>query len=781
MKRSLLAFLLLAIVLPLSAQDVTYYSEDFNGGPNGWTVNTYLCEGTTGQNIGLYTLSSGTYNNQPISGLSAELSIYTDLEYTLQFEHASHFGYSQGQFTVDGGTFNSSLTGATFDLDSTIYELETNGRILYTSQLNISQELFDQWGRTLTGAGSPTFNKSGNNLTLTSSDGLTVLNFQKTSDCGKSWIWHPDGQVGYGSLTPEGTAIVSETNENGVMSLNADWLSTLGDINNLPDGPLPDYESELISPSIDLSDAGGPVYLRFNELLLYWPEGTPNSPRDEIGQRIITSVSYSIDGGENWIDSINVNENVKYMEPVGTNFFNLFPFETRFIELPMAAGQSDVKVKFNWLGTIHYWVVDDITIQSAPESNVSLGEFIWYPAANYQQPLSQIGLDTMDFFATVTNRGVEDLTNVRLRARVFDPAGALVFNDSLVIDVLPAGYQDSLLVIPGEYIPDVTDTEDEYLVLYTVSSDSIDVNFTDNYEIMYFRAHPDTYAKDDGGEIIPNGAVFETTDYQMGCYYELDPLAGNGIKAASAFYSVIAFEPYQNNVQILTNLYEIKDRVAADFSNFNLSSNGTGSEDDDLEIIALGEASLPAGERFGDLTVELGDIDDQKVELKPGGRYFLANLYSGQTRSLVHQIDSDIPYLLRIPVVYYRQDRGQWFTGMFFYQDARDVDSNVPVMHLTIQFDPTSTDEQPLPDAALNIYPNPTVEQISVDVDLEKRGPGLVFISDSEGKILLWQRYESLQKETLNFNVQSYPAGNYFLRLGTEEGTKTLPFVVVKE
>jgi len=776
MKRLLLAFLLLAFVHTLFAQDVIYYAEDFDGGPNGWSVNTYLCEGTTGDLIGTYTLTGGTYDGQNISGLSAELSIYTDLEYTLKFEHGPHFGYSQGQFLVDGGVFTSSLTGAAFDLDSTITSLENSGRILYTSQLNISQELFDQWGQTLTGAGGPKFVKSGSDVTITSSDDLTVLNFDKTSDCGQSWIWHPDGQVGYGSLTPEGTGIVSETNTNGVMSLNADWLSSLGDIENLPNGPLPDYESELISPSIDLSDATGPVYLRFNELLLYWPEGTPNSPRSELFDAIITSVSYSVDGGQTWMDSIDVNKDIKPMEPVGTNFFNLFPFETRFIELPGAAGESDVRVKFNWLGTIHYWVVDDITIEGAPESNIAIGDFIWYPASNYQSPRELLELDTMSFFASVSNLGTKAMPNVGLRARVFDPAGELVFEDSLIIDELPAGYQDSLLFLPNDYVPvNVTDVEEEYLVLYTAFSDSIDVNFSDNYELMYFRAHPDTYAKDDGNEIFPFGMVDPGSDYQLGCFYELDPLAPiNRIFATSAFYSVYVPEPFTSNAQIVTNLYEMNEEVNGDFSNFDFSSTGDG--DDDLEVIAFGTGIMPKDEVFGDINVELGNIDGDPVLLKPGGRYFLANSYSGTTRSLIHQLDRDIPYLLRVPMVFFFNSRNQWFTGINFTEEG-DSERNVPVMHMTLLFE-NAADEIPLPEYALNIYPNPTVEQLSVDVDLEERGPGLVIIANTEGKILVWQKYESLQKETLNFNVTSYPAGNYFIYLGTEEGSKTLPFVV---
>lgn len=778
MKRLLLAASLLALLFPLSAQDVIYYAEDFDGGPNGWTVNTYLCEGTTGDLIGTYTLTSGKYNDAAISGLTAELSIYTDLEYTLKFEHGPHSGYSQGQFTITNGTFASSLTGADFDLEGTIDSLESNGRIFFTSQLNISQELFDQWGHPLTGAGGLTYSKTGDVIMLSSPDNSTQLEFTKISDCGQAWIWHPDGQVGYGDIVPiPGHGIASETNNNGVMSLNADWLSTLGDFNNLPEF-LPAYESELISPSIDLSDATGPVYLRFNELLLYWIAGSPNAPQNEFGFDISASVSYSIDGGQTWEDTLDVNENVKYtyltqeldvFSPVGSNIFNEIPIYTVMVELPNVAGASDVRVKFNWTGLIFYWVVDDVSIQSAPESNLALSDVVFYPPSSYQQPVTQIGLDTMGFLATVSNLGTKDMTNVTLRAFVFDPEFNQVFEDSLTIDALPAGYVDSLLVLPNVYAPEIDNTDEEYTIIYTLRGDSTDVNFTDNYDIKYFRAHPDTYAKDDGDALI--GANIGS-DYQIGCYYELDPLAGDGWIITDAYYSVLATRALTPGTQVITQLYKLRDGLRDDLLDFDFTSDGT---EDDLEVLGLGFTEYPQGQSSADLTARIETLLGDPVPLEPGGRYFLVNVYEGATNSLIHLMDRDIPYY-QTAMAFYDKTAGRWFLGINFTEN-RDAPYNIPVMRMSISLS-TPVDETPLPETAINVFPNPTAEQLSVEVDLENRGPGLVMITNAEGRVMLWQKYESLQTETLNFNVKSYPAGSYYIRLGTEEGTKTLPFIV---
>lgn len=780
MKRLLLAISLLIFGLQISAQDVTYYMEDFDGGPNGWTVNTTLCEGTTGDLIGAYSLTSGTYDGQDIGGLSAELSIYTILEYTFSFEHGPHSGYSQGQFTLENNTFMSSLTGADFDLEGTIDSLEDTGRLLFSSQLNISQELFDQWGLSLTGAGGPTFNKTGNNLSITSSDGLTVLNFEKTADCGQAWIWHPDGQVGYGDiLAPVGMGMISQSSQNGVMSLNADWLSTRGSFDNLPDGPLPGYESELISPSIDLSDASGPVYLRFNEALAYWVSGSANALTDDNGLDISSSVSYSIDGGQTWLDTIDVNADVKYtlftadfadINFVGTNF-NSFPIYTRLVELPNLAGNSDVRIRFNWTGTIFFWAVDDISLQSQPESNVALGDLV-FPPASYEQPASQIGLDTMRFLANISNLGSKDAENVRLRARVLDPEGNLVHEDSLFIDVLPAGYTDSLFVLPETFnVSNVANLEDDYTILYTTASDSADVNLSDNYKFLDFKASADRYAKEDGDALFGSNWP---SDFRVGCYYTLDPMAGSGWQAVSATYSAFTSAQLPSDPSVTTLLYQVREGVREDFLDFDFESSG---DEDDLEVLAFGTSTFPAADGEVNLQeVSIGDIDGNPAPLQAGGRYFIVNNYEGAVATqILHLYDRDIAYFQTSAVVFVD---GRWFLG--FGSDSQDAILNAPVMRMTIQLDPTSADEQPLPETALNIYPNPTVEQLSVDLDLEENGPGLVIITNAEGKVMLWQKYENIQKETLNFNVNTYPAGNYFIRLGTEEGTKTLPFVIAK-
>lgn len=783
MKKSTLAIPFFFLFFYLSAQDVLYYMEDFAAGPNGWTVNTSLCEGTTGDLIGTYSLISATYDGQAVEGLNAELSIYTILEYTLSFEQGENAGYSQGQFTVENGAFLSSLTGADFDLSGTIDSLEDNGRLLFSSQLDVSQEIFDQWGLTLTGAGGPGFDKTGNNVTMTSSDGLSVLNFEKTGDCGQVWIWHPDGQIGYGDLfPPPGMGMISQSNNNGVMSLNADWLNTRGDFDNIEG--LPAFESELISPSIDLSDVNEPVFLRFNQALAYFlNSGAANAPVDEDGLDIVTSVSYSIDGGQSWIDSIDVNADVKYttgrdLNFVGTNF-NFFPVFTRLIEIPNIAGQSDVRIKFNWAGTFYFWAIDDVSLQSKPENDLALGDFVFFPPASYEQPAQVMSLDTMAFLANVSNLGVKDAANARLRVFILGPDGDLIHEDSLFIDALPMEYEDSLFVIEDLYVPDeITSLNDEYTIIYTTASDSTDANLSNNYKILRFRLSDNLYSKDD------NDALFGTrfqNDFRIGCYYELDPslaLAGiDSVLALSAIYSAFASasQPLSSSPNITTLLYEVKETVRDDFLDFDFASNG---DEDDLEVIAFGTSTFPSDTGSVDeREVPIGDIDGNPPLLKAGGRYFLVNNYEGSANRILHQYDRDIRYYQRAALVF---SDGRWFFG--FGSDSEDSPRNAPIMRMKVAIQPmvVSTDHIPLPENALNIYPNPVVEQLNAEVDLERNGRGVVLIVDAKGQIMMWRKYDALQKENLRFNVKRYPPGQYFIRLGTEEGTRTLPFVVAK-
>ena len=210
------------------------------------------------------------------------------------------------------------------------------------------------------------------------------------------------------------------------------------------------------------------------------------------------------------------------------------------------------------------------------------------------------------------------------------------------------------------------------------------------------------------------------------------------------------------------------------FFNFDFTSVG---DEDDLQIIAFGAVQFPSNTTtVSNQEVSLGDIFEGIVNLKPGGRYFLVNNYEGVANSFRHLYDQDISYTQITALAFVN---GRWFFG--FGNSQEEGRRNIPVMRMKIRLDPTvATDDQPLSEIALNIYPNPVSTQLSVAVDLERSGPGLIIMTNAEGKIMLWQKYERLHQENLTFDLTAFPAGQYYIRLGTKDGTKTLPFVIAR-
>jgi hypothetical protein len=86
-----------------------------------------------------------------------------------------------------------------------------------------------------------------------------------------------------------------------------------------------------------------------------------------------------------------------------------------------------------------------------------------------------------------------------------------------------------------------------------------------------------------------------------------------------------------------------------------------------------------------------------------------------------------------------------------------------------------------LDNAKINVFPNPTTDFVTVDLELESISKNVeVKITDVNGRVLSTQNFSNVQNDKFTFDVKSYAAGNYFIRVQTEEGFKTKHFTVIK-
>ncbi len=76
----------------------------------------------------------------------------------------------------------------------------------------------------------------------------------------------------------------------------------------------------------------------------------------------------------------------------------------------------------------------------------------------------------------------------------------------------------------------------------------------------------------------------------------------------------------------------------------------------------------------------------------------------------------------------------------------------------------------------VKVYPNPATDYINIDFNIKDHSDILIQLSDANGRILLKENInsESFSKK-LNLNI--YAAGTYFLRLTSEDYSKTYKIV----
>jgi|GEM_PF-4701876 len=137
--------------------------------------------------VGTWNLEEGKYNNSVIQNLSSEL-IITDinasdsLNYFVTFTDSVSSGSVDARYTLEDDKFISNLNNAQFALNgfSSSSAAGPNGvQTLWLTFLQIPISVFNQWGGTIIGFGSPTFSVDGTKLTLESQDGKTILIYDK--------------------------------------------------------------------------------------------------------------------------------------------------------------------------------------------------------------------------------------------------------------------------------------------------------------------------------------------------------------------------------------------------------------------------------------------------------------------------------------------------------------------------------------------------------------------------------------------------------------------------
>lgn len=453
---------------------------------------------------------------------------------------------------------------------------------------------------------------------------------------------------------------------------------------------------------------------------------------------------------------------------LAANEFSPNPYISILDISSVAAGNSTVYIQWQWMGNYEYmWNLDDIELfdqNPTPKFDLSISNF-FYPASSFATPVSQISTDTFGFFIFLSNRGLLPMTNVKVKTTVEDlNSSEILFADSVLLESIAPGVTDSAVEMANQYVPVLP--EGAYQIRYTVQSDSSDLIPADNASESPFIVTGNLFSKENGAQTATRPA--EDISWTVGNYYVMSGGQFDAYKATQAEFAFAtdSTELDIDDVTATISFLKVNDDVPLDFDGFD-----TG-EFPGESVTLLGYANYETPDGIANLQLQQADIIDFEtiepgVLLEPGGRYFLTVGYSDDARKTNHAFATDFNYYGVVSTITFSD---QWYLGGF-------GDDLAALLRMYISLVST-TDEKPLPETALKVFPNPVRDVVNLAVQFEQPTDATITIAEISGRVITFEDRQDLTSEQISYPVPQLAAGVYLARIATNEGTRTVKFVV---
>lgn len=398
-------------------------------------------------------------------------------------------------------------------------------------------------------------------------------------------------------------------------------------------------------------------------------------------------------------------------------------------------------------------------------------ESAFYPVQNVQTPISQIATDTFGFSVNLTNAPGVDLTNVVVTAQVLEEDGDELFSSSISIPTLTADVVDSLFIIPGLFVPDLP--LGKYFLKYTAQSDPVAGNDTKHVVNNPFYVTESLFAKDDNTVTsgLQPGSIPDA-GWGVGNLYIMTAgsLDQYRVQTVEFSHAVNANTVPINEVNADLFLFKVRDTVANDWNLFE----GTDFFSSSFELLGSGAYEAPANAANYQLQqVEIIDLNSAEpgVLLENGANYVVAAFYPDSSRVAFNAFDLDVEAAGPNGLNTFTYST-QWFLGGF-------TSGCCAILRMYIDLVVT-TDETPLPDNYMKVFPNPVKDVLNLGLNLDKPTDITVTIAEMSGRTILIQDRQGMTNETLTYQVPQLAAGTYLARIATKEGTLTKKFIVQK-
>lgn len=607
------------------------------------------------------------------------------------------------------------------------------------------------------------------------------------SDSTHVWLWDADG-VYFNAFGGTISLNSFETSCNGAMGFPSGWFQTgrTGDVADVPPGPpYPEIYGELISPSIDLSNEAC-ASIKFTESF----RGLNGANATRFGPFI----DYSIDGGMTWIGGFDVSP-----EP-DTEINIAYNGRDRVFPLVGVGGQSDVRIRFSFVGDFYYWIIDNVQLIQREDNNMRAQNNFYAIAPTVAMPLTQ--LDEMGFLIDIINLGCEAQENVSVNVNIVDDAdGSVVFNEDLAYGTIDADSLAENVPFAGRWTPPAG-VETTYTGTYTVSADADDEDPSDNVRTFNFATVNDLqFRKENGSDrtLQPSTAVGtfweegEVHSWEIGnAFYVVngDDGAGNAFQFNSIDF--LAGNPDQvGGEDIRVWLYRFED----------VDQNGIIDKSDGSEIsrIGLGEYTFTGFEDAATLInipIEAFISPDDLI-LQAGTHYIASVEFPTQTVGVDFAVGASeaVDYsaqmylsqeiLMDPSKLRYSHIMGIGKEGTLRLRNTADItttnfgDDIVPVIRLN--YDGVTSTNDLSNDIAINVFPNPASTQVAVNLDLTETVADMTIqIMDVAGRTLSTRALNNVQNVNETFDVSTLTNGIYFMHVSTDLGIQTQRFVISK-
>ncbi|MEN0004572.1 MAG: T9SS type A sorting domain-containing protein [Bacteroidota bacterium] len=593
----------------------------------------------------------------------------------------------------------------------------------------------------------------------------------QATPAGAIWTWSDDGDAADlivdGEVTGAGFwdngmrgPIVSPSVANGCAMFNGDAYDNDGSgIDGLGLGPIPagdvGYNGTLVSPTIDCSSLPG-VVLLFNQFARTF-DATFN-------------VGVSNDDGATWTD-FEINTELAVNAQTSAADEELLDISS------IAANQPNVRIRFNFTGSYYFWLIDDVRVAELPQFNLAI-DSVFYTPATFAQPRSFLCRDTFVFQADIDNIGSADRENVFLKAVVTTGEGTVLYEDSVMVESIAAGQEALNVQIDRLWVPENEDgsplDEGSYNInysVYTLNPGEEDFDPSDNATDRLFVATDDNlFSVDNGSDIAvqPGGGG----DFEIGCYYSLpgDPCLS---QMGDFFVTTLYFE-YARNAdtgpiagQSVTGfLYKAREDLGPGLAGLTTAEL---QGDDWLNLVAFNSYEFPEGaSNFDPNEIELLDAATFQpiIPVSPGDQLIATINYEGEAAQGFHAIQ-ETPFLYENLTTFVFTS--QWFLAGF------GNDSHA-VTRLNLDF-MVNANAPILADEAMNIFPNPTTDRLTIDLALEAPTAAMIVVTSMDNKVIQTREFDNVQEEQVELNVSNLAAGTYIVSLMTEAGVKAMKFV----